>query len=589
MLAGLEQIGEQSRATFAMRLVIYAILIAVYAMSFGWAVGLGFAGAAMVEESLDFSAGRAGRLKASRPRTWAVLRLGALLAASLAWTAFSGSLWASGEPTLRFSAILLLSMMLVRSAAYAVASKEAALASAAAPAAALTALPFLFFGGFANPHAGFIAVSACLPFAYVVKLVRETIRQSEALRAANLQLQAQEQALREQTERAQRANAAKSRFLAMMSHELRTPMNGVLGMARAISQTKLTPQQSGYVGMLVRSGDGLMAILNDLLDLSKVEAGKLDLEEIGFDLHELGECVRDLWTEAASAKGVSLLFETDFDRPFWVTGDPTRLRQILVNLVSNALKFTPQGSVRLKIDLEDEAEGAARLRFEVSDTGIGLTPEQASRLFQPFVQADASTTRQFGGTGLGLSICQELAQLMNSQIAIESAPGEGSRFFFTLNLPRSAAPAAKPDEQAAGGLEGVRVLVADDNPINLAVACALLEVVGVEVTTAPDGRAALAALKAGRFDAVLMDVHMPVMSGVEAVRAIRAGEAGPKDIPVIALTADAMAGVDAALLGHGFDAVEAKPITPAGLLATLAGLLEPPASAAAPAAIAGAA
>jgi CheY-like chemotaxis protein len=340
-------------------------------------------------------------------------------------------------------------------------------------------------------------------------------------------------------------------------------------MARALSQTDLTDQQRDHVDMLVRSGDGLMTILNDLLDTSKAEAGKLELESIPFDLHELGQRVHDLWTEVASAKGVRLTYEDNLAAPFWVSGDPTRLRQVLINLISNALKFTTEGEVRLGVShLGADGEHEV-LKIEVSDTGIGLTEEQASRLFKPFVQADQSTARRFGGTGLGLSICQDLVSLMGSEVTVDSRCGHGSTFRFILRLPRAAEAAPDCAPSVANSLQGMRILVADDNAINLAVARAVVEAFGATVTTASDGQGALDQLRNNPFDAVLMDVHMPVLSGIDALKRIRSGEAGPTDVPVIALTADAMAGVDQELMACGFDAVEPKPITPASLLLAL--------------------
>ena len=366
------------------------------------------------------------------------------------------------------------------------------------------------------------------------------------------------------------ANRAKSSFLAMMSHELRTPMNGVLGMAHALTLTELDPRQASHVDMLVRSGTGLMSILNDILDISKIEAGRLELETIAFDLPDLGRRACDLWTEPASAKGVRLAYEVDPRTPQWVAGDPTRLRQIMLNLISNALKFTQEGEVRLAIRPLETIDGATRIEIAVSDTGVGITPQQQAKLFQNFVQADASTTRRFGGTGLGLAICKQLATLMGGDIALESQEGVGTTFRVTVALEMAEAVDDEIVEAEAMGLEGLRLLVADDNAINQAVARAILEAASAVVTTVGDGIDALEALRGEAFDVVLMDVHMPRMDGLEALQQIRAGAAGRCDIPVIALTADAMAGVDAELLARGFDAVESKPINPAALIRTVA-------------------
>jgi signal transduction histidine kinase/ligand-binding sensor domain-containing protein/AmiR/NasT family two-component response regulator len=383
--------------------------------------------------------------------------------------------------------------------------------------------------------------------------------------------------LSEQTTLALAANAAKSKFLAMMSHELRTPMNGVLGMAQALKLSSLTAEQMGQVDMILRSGDSLMTILNDILDVSKIEAGKLELETAPFDLIELGQSVHDLWIHLANEKGVALTYEFDPETPQWVSGDPTRVRQIMLNLVSNALKFTDAGRVTIRI-----GPYVSGVRIDVCDTGIGMTPDQQRRLFQSFTQADASTTRRFGGTGLGLSICKQLSELMGGDVSLVSSIGEGSKFTVRLPLSATQAPQAKSDGVDAidqPPLAGVRILVVDDNPINLAVARAILEAVGADITTAGDGFEGLELLRSASFDVVLMDLQMPRMNGSEAVGHIRTGQAGAADMPVIALTADVLGGGDDALIALGFDAVQTKPIDAGALVNTIFDVLEATAAA----------
>jgi CheY-like chemotaxis protein len=325
------------------------------------------------------------------------------------------------------------------------------------------------------------------------------------------------------------------------------------------------------VETILRSGDGLMAILNDVLDISKIEAGRMDLEVVAFDLKELGEQAVDLWAEGATAKRLSLLCSADPDLPPRVLGDETRVRQIIMNLVSNALKFTEAGSVRLQLKAAPGADGDGGVEILVVDTGIGMSADQIAVLFRPFVQAEASTARKFGGTGLGLAICRELATRMGGEITVESEPGHGSTFRVWLPLPAAEAPEA--GDTAPGPLPALRILVADDNPINLAVARAVLEAAGVAIETAGDGAEALERLRVESFDLVLMDVHMPLMDGVEAVGRIRDGQAGRADVPIIALTADAMAGEEARLKALGFDALQHKPVQPGALIAAIAGLL----------------
>jgi signal transduction histidine kinase/CheY-like chemotaxis protein len=378
--------------------------------------------------------------------------------------------------------------------------------------------------------------------------------------------------LREQTELALAANQAKSAFLAMMSHELRTPMNGVLGMARALGSSPLSPEQAEQVGMIMESGDSLMTILNDILDISKIEAGRLELEETVFDLPAVALKVHGLWAGMAASKGVALVCDIDPSTPRWVRGDPTRVRQIMQNLISNALKFTATGEVRLSLSAGEDG-----VRVAVSDTGIGISREQQARLFQSFSQAEASTARRFGGTGLGLSICKQLAELMGGSVSLVSAEGEGSTFTALLPLAAAAEPEAaspEPADSDRAGFAGLRVLAVDDNLINLAVAKAIMGAVGAVTTTADSAEAALGLLRESSFDVVLMDLQMPRMTGAEALALIRAGKAGQPNIPVIALTADIMTGKAQALLDQGFDDVQAKPIDPAALVSSIAAVLD---------------
>lgn len=363
---------------------------------------------------------------------------------------------------------------------------------------------------------------------------------------------------------AEAANQSKSLFLATMSHEIRTPMNGVLGMAHALNLTPLNEDQRIQIDMLMRSGDSLMTILNDILDVSKIEARRLTLESTSFDLCDVVSSVQALWREPAVEKGLELTCEIDPLVPTWVVGDPTRVRQILINHVSNAVKFTASGSVAIRVTRGDGEE----IVFSVQDTGIGLTAQQQRGLFEAFSQADASITRRYGGTGLGLSISKQLAALMDGEIEVDSALGIGTEFRIRLQLPAAHEP-PKPEQSAEFDLGRLRILVAEDNQINQAVVQAVLGATCAEVDIACDGEDALELLLVNKYDLVLMDIHMPRMGGIEALQQIRAGGRGRPDLPVIALTADAMTGDKERFLALGFDAVEAKPIRPANLLATI--------------------
>lgn len=368
---------------------------------------------------------------------------------------------------------------------------------------------------------------------------------------------------------AQTANEAKSTFLAMMSHELRTPLNGVLGMAQMLTLTKLDERQRQCVEVISSSGSALLLLLNDILDLSKVEAGKLRIEAVSFELRPLIEGAAALWAPAAAEKGVELRVELPASAPEWVTGDPTRLRQVLTNLLSNAIKFTDQGFVTLSATYD-----AQELAFEVTDSGIGISPDAIGALFQDFSQAEAATSRKFGGTGLGLSISRKLCRMMGGDLFVRSTEGEGSTFYGSVSLPE-ASPAEQSARTYDDALPPLRILAVDDNATNRTVVRTLLEALGAEVTLADNGAEALEALRSEAFDLVLMDVNMPVMGGVEALKAIRQGAAGRKDIPVIALTADAMAGHRDQYMADGFDEHLGKPIQIDELMSAIGRALEP--------------
>ncbi|HWA63159.1 MAG TPA: PAS domain-containing protein [Caulobacteraceae bacterium] len=383
-----------------------------------------------------------------------------------------------------------------------------------------------------------------------------------------------ERELIEAKERAEAGDAAKSAFLATMSHEIRTPLNGVLGMVQAMAQDELTPVQAERLDVIQKSGAALLAILNDLLDLSKIEAGRLVLEEGECDIGEIASGVAAASTTLATEKDIGFHLEVDPDARGVYRGDATRVRQILYNLVSNALKFTLEGEVRVRVSRQ-----RAMLVVTVKDTGIGIAPDRMGALFDKFTQADASTTRLFGGTGLGLAICQELAGLMGGKVTAESELGVGSTFTVRLPLPRIGGPrGAKAREQTrpppAPKID-VRILAAEDNPMNQLVLKTLLHQVGVEPVLVGDGREALQAWESGDWDVILMDVQMPVMDGPTAARAIREAEArtGRRRTPIIALTANAMSHQAETYQACGMDAVVAKPIETARLYAALEAVL----------------
>lgn len=406
-----------------------------------------------------------------------------------------------------------------------------------------------------------------------VKLVKDENGQPLRLIGAMQNITARkeaEAAMRRAKEEAEFANQAKSAFLATISHEIRTPLNGVLGMAQAIAADDLSPVQRERLAVLRESGETLLALLNDVLDLSKIEAGKLELELAEFDIAQLARGAHASFTALAERKGLDFSLTVEAAAQGSYLGDSTRVRQILYNLVSNAVKFTEAGAVRVSVEA-----GPIGLRLSVSDSGIGIAPDRIGRLFQKFEQADASTTRRYGGTGLGLAICRDLVELMGGRIAVTSREGRGATFTVDLPLPRTgdAAPPVEGDaaDEAVADLRAVRLLAAEDNPVNQLVLKTLLHQAGIEPLIVADGAQALEAWRREDWDVVLLDVQMPVMDGPTAARAIRAEEAlsGRARTPLVAITANAMTHQIAEYRAAGMDDFVAKPIEVATLFDTL--------------------
>ncbi|MBK1645165.1 hypothetical protein CKO25_11005 [Thiocapsa imhoffii] len=397
---------------------------------------------------------------------------------------------------------------------------------------------------------------------------------AQALRRCADGLRARESAMRERDlaiakEAAEQASRAKSGFVSRMSHELRTPLNAVIGFAELLLAEPLTPSQQHYVDLITVSGKHLMDLINAVLDLAKIEAGGMTLEHIAFDLDETLESVRGMVLERAAAKGLDFRIDRSPEVPQFILGDPTRLRQVLINLINNAIKFTETGEVELRVTLD-----RSELGFQVRDTGIGMDAETLARLFQPFTQADESITRQYGGTGLGLMISKELVHAMNGRLEVESAVGEGSCFHFQLPLREATQPPAlaktavsaehlEPVRCPLNELVGGRVLLVDDNRINQQIGAAMLGRLELDFALADHGRHALERLAAESFSLILMDMEMPELDGLNATRAIRERERelGQPRLPIIAMTANALSEDRARCFAAGMDGYVAKPMS----------------------------
>lgn len=565
----LDEVAADIRRLGPSRIISGCLAAGVIGFGLGYRTALAWLASFLIAEGLaalatrNFGKGRPGA-RADRAAF-----MFAAIPVNGSWAALAALLWLNGSPQLKIAAVAIWCGQLVFMQQYRHQPLALLILSGVAPIASLIIFPFFFASG-ADPATQAMRWS-------LVLLIGITINVALRNRAAARRMDQLTRGLRDERERALEAARAKSTFIAVTSHELRTPMNGLLGMAHALERSNLDPAQRQQVELMIKSGDSLMQLLNDVLDLSRVEAGKVELAPEVVDPRAIVSDVVDAWRDAAEAKGLSLFARYDTEVPAWVRADPLRIRQVLTNLVSNAVKFTAQGHVRVSVSAEAAGPDEQLIRFSVCDTGPGVPPEAADRVFDSFTQADETISRGYGGAGLGLAISRSLARQLGGDLVLRPGSGPGACFVLSVRAPLSQAPVApEPEPQVDDEALGqIHVLMAEDNAVNQLVVRTMLEPAGVALTVVENGQEALEAMTQQHYDCVLMDINMPVMDGITALAAIRQGKAGDPALPVIALTASAMAGDRERFLGMGFDDHLGKPVKPMDLITAIIRAVNP--------------
>lgn len=561
-----ERLDEVANDTYRLtgsRLVAAVAVAVVVGIGLGAMTASLWLASLMVGEALAFlitrrfKGGRSGTPRERALFVWASIPI------NLSWGLLAALLWLDGDDRLRIAAVAIWCGQVVYTQNFRHQSVPLLVLNGLTPMVSLIVFPFLFM-----PDTGSAAGTARWG---LLLLVATTINVMLQNRAAAQRMDELTRGLQQEREKALEAARAKSTFIAVASHELRTPMNGVLGMAHALRRSELNSTQREQVELMIKSGDSLMQLLNDVLDLSRIETGRIELAPADINPRTVVDEVANAWRDAAAFKGLSLTVNITPDLPETIHADDLRIRQVLTNLVSNAIKFTAVGGVSLDARPVQGADGRRMIAISVTDSGPGVPDHARERVFDSFTQADETVSRDYGGAGLGLSIARALARRMGGDLTL--APSEtGARFVFRFEAAEAVAAAVEPRNvlERLPPLDEVRVLMAEDNAVNQLVVRAMLEPLGVVLTVVDNGQDALEAMGDARYDCVLMDINMPVMDGVTALEAIRAGRVGAKPPPIIALTASAMAGDREHFLELGFDDHLGKPIRPAELVVAIA-------------------
>lgn len=561
----LDEVAADIRRLGPSRIISGCLGAAVVGLGLGYAIALAWLASFLTAEGLAFLATRTfGRGRPGKHHERAAFMLAAI-PVNGSWAVLAALLWTQGSDKLKIAAVAIWCGQLVFTQQYRHQPLALLIISGMAPVLCLIIFPFFFLAG-SDP------VTQATRWSLVL-LIGVTVNVALRNRAAAQRMDELTRGLREERERALAAARAKSTFVAVAGHELRTPMNGLLGMAHALERSDLAPGQRQQVELMIKSGDSLMRLLNDVLDLSRVEAGKVELTPEPVDPRDVVADVVDAWRAAAQAKGLSLVVRFDDEVPACIAADPLRIRQVLTNLVSNAVKFTARGEVSVSVAAEP-ADGERLIRFAVSDTGPGVPAEAADRVFDSFTQADETISRGYGGAGLGLAISRAVARQLGGDLVL--APSAvGACFVLSIRAPLALAPTKPEPEVDDEALGQIHVLMAEDNAVNQLVVRTMLEPAGVALTVVENGQEALEAMSQEHYDCVLMDINMPVMDGITALAAIRAGRAGDPGLPVIALTASAMAGDRERFLGLGFDDHLGKPVKPIDLITAIIRAVNP--------------